>query len=452
MILQFSNVEYLDPDVAKFYAWITSIGNDVISTDIAELSDKCGVKQDVIINNDKIQELLRLKNNPQSSKTFRTPLSDWRQIPFFIDDDERPISATNAWLRHVSKRGSPKTWRTYAYDLYDFFQYLEWKKVVWQKVDDNILVSYRLRQETTDSNHKKKHKGDRRVSRNTIQARLLTVGRFYKYAAQYGFLKSNPLTYEIVKTRRPDDAVFLAHVNTTREREIPVAAYDRVAVRNVTKWLPHETVWRWINSIDNKRDKLIAKLLYQTGMRREEIILWEVGDIPDVRTLTNAESSDRVKLSIRGKGGKGRTIRISAKTFLTLRRWIDVDREKILKKCGLNRTDDHGFVWISVRDGHPLQAITLNHIFERISTACGITITPHMLRHSFAMERRADLYESKIPNPEKVLQEALGHSSVVTTITAYGHISPEWETKEADSNADLLKKLSFEDKDDGEDT
>lgn len=451
MILQFTNVEYLDPDVAKFYAWITSIGGEAIPTDVAGLSSKCGVKQEVIINNGEIQELLRLKNNLQPPNTFRTPLSDWKQIPFFIDSDERPISAANAWLRHVSKRGSPKTWRTYAYDLYDFFQYLEWKKVDWQKVDDNTLTSYRLRQETTDSNHKKKHEGDRRVSRNTIQARILTVGRFYKYAAQYGFLKSNPLTYETVKTRSPDDAVFLAHVNTTREREIPTAAYDHVAVGNVAKWLPHEIVWKWISSIKNKRNKLIAKLLYQTGMRREEIVLWKVDDIPDVRILTNSESSDWVELSIRGKGGKRRTIRISAKNFLSLRRWIDVDRERILKKCGINKDDDHGFVWISLRDGHPLQAITLNHIFERISRACGITITPHMLRHSYAMEKRADLYESKIPNPEKILQEALGHSSVVTTITAYGHVSPEWEAKEADSNADLLKKLGFEDKEDDED-
>ena len=158
MILQFSSVEYLDPDVAKFYAWLSSVSNNVLPSDITELSSKCGVKQEAIINNSKIQELLRLKKSPHSSKSFRTPLRDWQQIPFLIDSDEQPMTAANAWLRHISKRGSPKTWRTYAYDLYDFLQYLEWKKVDWQKVDDTILLSYRLRQETTDSNHKKKHK------------------------------------------------------------------------------------------------------------------------------------------------------------------------------------------------------------------------------------------------------------------------------------------------------
>lgn len=451
MILQFNSLEYLDPDVAKFYAWITSACAGEIPSDLSELSSRCGVKQEVIINNSKIQELLRLKNNSQPSKSFRTPLSDWKQIPFLIDRDERPVSAANAWLRHISKKGSPKTWRTYAYDLYDFFQYLEWKNVDWQKADDNTLLSYRLRQETTDSKHKKKHRGDRRVSKNTIQARILTVGRFYKYAARYGFLKRNPLTYQTVESHRPTDTVFLAHVKTSREREIPVAAYDSVSSGEVIKWLPHETVWTWINSINNKRDKLIARLLYQTGMRREEIIIWRVDDIPQLSTLPEEAASNKVKLSIRGKGGKNRTVEISLNNFLRLRRWIDVDREKILRKCGINKEDDHGFVWISIRDGRPLQPVTLNHTFQRISRACGITVTPHMLRHSFAMEKRAALYEAQVPNPEKKLQEALGHSSVVTTMTAYGHIPPEWEAREADSNAALLRRLGFEDKDDAPD-
>ena len=451
MILQFSSVEYFDPDVAKFYAWITSIGDNEIPSNLAELSSRCGVDQEVIINNSRIQELLRLKKSSQPSKSFRTPLSDWEQIPFFIDSDERPVSAANAWLRHISKKGSPKTWRTYAYHLYDFFQYLEWKKVDWQNVDDSTLLSYRLRQETTDSNHKKKHRGDRRVSKNTIQARIITVGRFYKYAARYGFLKRNPLTYQTVQSRRPTDNVFLAHISTTREREIPVAAYDGASGSGVLRWLPHETVWTWINSIDNKRDKLIARLLYQTGMRREEIVLWKVDDIPQTPTLPEGGSSNGVQISIRGKGGKKRIVTISRNNFLRLRRWIDVDREKVLKKCGIYKKDDHGFVWISIRDGHPLQPVTLNHTFHRISRACGITVTPHMLRHSFAMEKRAVLYESRIPNPEKKLQAILGHSSVVTTMMVYGHIPPEWEAKEADSNAALLGRLSFEGKDDDPD-
>lgn len=446
MILQLGNRDYQDPELAKFAAWLAVNCGGPIPDDVAELSDRSGVSEDVLRNNGKIQELLQERESPRSID-FRNPLGDWYQVPFLIDRDEKPVSAANAWLRHIAMRGSPKTWRTYAYALFDFFQYLEWKNLEWQKVDNDTLTSYRLHQETTDSLHKKEHAGDRRVSRSTIQLRLLTVGRFYKYATSRGYIEKNPLTYETIQFRLPTNVNFLAHLNRTQEKEIPAAAYSRVPKNVRPKWLPHESVWTWISSIKNERDKLLAKLLYQTGMRREEIILWKVSQIPRAQDVLGDPQRRWVEFPIRGKGGKIRPIKISIKNFLHLRRWLDVDRAKIMKRCGVGRQLDHGFVWVSYRDGHPLQAVTLNHIFQRISEGCGIEITPHMLRHSFAMRKRADLHDDGVPNPEKVLQVLLGHSSVTTTITFYGHISPQDEAEEADSNAGFLTALSSDDAD-----
>lgn len=441
MILQFVKIDYLDLEPAKFSVWLMGIGDEPLPADMAELASRSGVSEEALRNNSKIHELLRERSDPKLKIDFRTPLSDWYQIPFLIDRNEKPVGVANAWLRHISRRGSPKTLRTYAYALFDFFQYLESRNIVWQKADDDTLFSYRLHQETTDSSHKKKHKGNRRVLRSTIQMRLLTAGRFYKYATSHGYVEKNPLTYEVIQYRRPIYADFLAHLGRTQEKEIPVAAYSRVSKSGPAKWLSHETIWNWINSIKNERDRLIVKLLYQTGMRREEIILWRVDNIPRAKDVLEDPQRRWVEFSIRGKGGKIRSIRISIKNFLRLRRWMEFDREKIVRRFGIGKEQDHGFVWVSSRDGHPLQAVTLNHIFQRISERCGIVITPHMLRHSFAMRKRADLYEDGVLNPEKVLQAILGHSSVTTTMTIYGHISPQDEAEEAESNADLLAAL-----------
>ncbi len=441
MIIQFSSIDYQDVDLARFSAWLTSVGSESIPMDIAELSRSSGLTEETLRNTSKIQELLHNSKNLTPSKIFRTPLSDWYQVPFIIGQNERPVTAANAWIRDISKRGSPKTWRTYAYALFDYFQYLEANNIDWQEVDDNTLLSYRLYQETTDSTHKKKRWGSRRVAKTTIQMRIITVARFYKYAALEGYIEKNPLKYETVRYRRPSKANLLAHLNNSQEKEIPITAYKRVPKNKSVKWLTHETVWRWISSINNGRDRLIAKLLYQTGMRREEIILWKVSDIPEIENLANDPSRNWVSFPIRGKGGKTRLITISAKNFLHIRHWIDIEREKILKKCGINKSQDHGFVWVATRDGHPLQPISLNHIFQRISKRCGITITPHMLRHSFAVGKRGDLYEDGVPNVEKVLQVALGHSSVVTTIDFYGDIPPKYEAKEAESNAEQINEL-----------
>jgi integrase len=61
------------------------------------------------------------------------------------------------------------------------------------------------------------------------------------------------------------------------------------------------------------------------------------------------------------------------------------------------------------------------------------------------VEKRADLYEDGVANPEKALQSMLGHSNVTTTMTFYGHVSPQDEAQEADSNAAFIKKLTRED-------
>ena len=442
MILQFCNVSLLDLDVAKLSAYLLEADAGAIVEDIVELSRRSGVSEDALKSNVAVKRLLASWKTPSSTKRFRTPLSDWHEIPFLLDDNEQPVTAANAWLRHISKRGSPKTWRTYEYALFDFFQYLEANEITWQNADDDTLFSYRLYQETTDSIHKKKQNGTRKVSRGTIQARILIAGRFYQYATLHGYIKTNPITFTKIEYRRPIQSDFLGHLGGIREKELPIAAYTQVPKTKTVRALPHETVWTWISSIENERDRLIAKLLYQTGMRREEIILWQLSDIPKVNLKNNDSTQGWTEFEIRGKGGKNRLIRISDSLFLRLREWIDLVRPKILAKAGIRTEEDHGFVWIAQTDGHPLQPVTLNHIFDKISERSEINITPHMLRHSFSKEKRTELYEDGIPNPEKVLQVLLGHSSVVTTMSIYGHISPQEESREAESNAELLLKLT----------
>ncbi len=377
--------------------------------------------------------------NSSEGTPVRNPLTDRDEVPFLLDSEEKPVSAANAWFRYLWKRFSPKTVRTYAYSLFDFFQYLEAQKVFWKEINDDTLFAYRRCQELSNSAHKKRHNGTRKLARNTIQLRIITVGKFYVYATKYGYLGKNPLSLETVQWRRPMDADFLAHLGGAREKEVPIAAYKYTSKPGPVRSLPHENVWEWITSIRNDRDRLIATLLYQTGMRREEIVLWQVSDIPKSAGESGADSG--VSFEILGKGGKKRLIRISPGNFHQLRYWLDFSRPRILKRCGLSESQDHGFVWISLRDGHPIQAITLNHNFTRVSDRCGINITPHVFRHSFSMQKRKQLHEDGIANPEKILQADLGHSSVVTTMSMYGDISIEDEAREADSNAALLKKL-----------
>lgn len=442
MIIQFSHTDFLDLDLARLSAWLTH-SNTPQSDETTDILDSAGFSHERISKNPRITQFVSAWKNSSSGLAARNPLTDCQEIPFLLDAEEKPVSAANAWFRYLWKRYSPKTVRTYAYSLFDFFQYLEAQQIGWKEADDDTLFSYRRCQELLNSAHKKRHNGSRRLARNTIQLRVLTVGKFYRYAADYGYIEKNPLTLENVQWRRPIDTNFLAHLGREHIREVPIVAYRYSLKAPPIRSLPHEKVWEWIMSIKNDRDRLMATLLYQTGMRREELVLWRVSDIPESRTR-DADTDLGVQFEIQGKGSKKRLVRISPGNFNQLRYWLDFSRPRILTRCGLPKSLDHGFVWIAQRNGHPLQAITLNHIFTRISARCGIRITPHMLRHSFAMQKRMELHEDGIANPEKVLQVALGHSSLVTTISTYGDISVQEQVREAESNAALLTKLATE--------
>ncbi len=437
MIIQFAHIAFSDLTLAKL-SLLLSDSRPMDFDDDTKIADAIGINSNELVENKEMVELLSAWRGLPLGKSFRTPLADWDEVPFLLDGEEKPMSVANAWLRQVAKTRSPKTLRTYAYALFDFFQYIESLGIGWEDVTDDVLLAYRRCQETIQSTHKKKHKGTRRLARTTIQLRILTVAKFYKYAMKTGHIKADQLTFEVVQIVRPSDTNFLAHLGRRQEREMPIAAYRYSSGRSQPKSLTHEKVWPWIISITNDRDRLIALLLYQTGMRREEIVLWRVNEIPKQPC---EDKASWVQFKIRGKGGKNRLIRVSPGIFAQLRHWLDFARPRILKRRGITESEDHGFVWISERDGHPLQPITLNHMFTDISERCGTDVTPHVLRHSFAMEKRTELHEDGIANPEKILQIALGHSNVATTMSIYGDISPQEEAREADLNALLLSKL-----------
>lgn len=438
MIIQFSHVAFSDPHVSKL-SLLLSECVPVDFDDNMKIADAIGLRPDELAKNEKMVELIEGWRGLPRRKSFRTPVDDWDEVPFLLDADERPMSVVNLWLRYVAKRSSPKTVKTYAYALFDFFQFTESRGIQWEGVTDDVLFSYRRCQETMQSTHKKKHKGTRHLDRKTIQLRIIAVAEFYKYAIKNSYIDRNQLTFERVAVVRPAESNFFAHLGRKREVEKPIASYRYTSRNSQPKSLVHDKVWQWITSIADDRNRLIALLLYQTGMRREEIVLWRVNDIPKQDSGDNASW---VEFKIRGKGSKKRQIRVSPGIFTQLRHWLDTTRPRILKKHGISEDEDHGFVWVCHRDGHPLQTVTLNHIFTDVSERCGTDVTPHVLRHSFALAKRTELHEDQIANPEKVLQVALGHSSIVTTMMLYGDISPQEEGREADLNARLLSKLA----------
>jgi integrase/recombinase XerD len=143
------------------------------------------------------------------------------------------------------------------------------------------------------------------------------------------------------------------------------------------------------------RDKAMLELLYATGIRVSELISLDIGDV-------NLQMG---YIRCMGKAGKERMIPLGSMAARCLDAYVSEMRQKLLKHP------------------EPLEALFIGHLGTRMTrqgfwkimkhyaqdTQIMKSITPHILRHSFAahlLENGADL---------RSVQEMLGHADISTT-------------------------------------
>lgn len=141
------------------------------------------------------------------------------------------------------------------------------------------------------------------------------------------------------------------------------------------------------------RDKAMLELVYATGIRVTELISLNMGDI-DLE-------SGYIKCASKGKE---RVIPIGTLAVSALKDYVDKSRTILLK----DENDQALFVNVN---GHRLTRQGFWKIIKQYKTQANIDvdITPHTLRHSFAvhlLENGAEL---------RAIQEMLGHSDISST-------------------------------------
>jgi len=148
-------------------------------------------------------------------------------------------------------------------------------------------------------------------------------------------------------------------------------------------------------------DQAILELAYASGLRLSELKNLRLEQL----------HLDAGFINVIGKGNKERVVPVGKKAVEALNRFIEVGRPKLVTP----KSPANVFL---TRRGTPFAAVTLwLHIKNRVRRAgVGRSLTPHMLRHSFAthlLEHGADL---------RVIQELLGHASISTT-EIYTHVT-----------------------------
>lgn len=325
--------------------------------------------------------------------------------PFILDSAMRWLVAVNHFLRDVAvidgKTASRHTWRAYAYHLLDFLNFCERIGRDWGEVIEIHLAEYRNALLTTPSPLTKRH-----LTRETINGRLGTVCLFYKFALGNGYAARLPFSYKEVRVGRNRDEDMFAHL---REKSGKVEA-NRLMLRTYDAELelpPNKEVKRYIDSFAGWRDKVMALTMWLTGIRREEVCNLTVHALPE-NPYSLAGNSYKVR--IYGKGGKWRSVYFPLFLLRSINRYVELERNPRIRR---NKVDTDR-IWVG-DNGCPILPPSVDKAFATNAVRCGVKVTPHDLRRSYATNRIIYLEDHDIPGALKIVQYELGHAHRSTT-------------------------------------
>jgi site-specific recombinase XerD len=172
-----------------------------------------------------------------------------------------------------------------------------------------------------------------------------------------------------------------------------------VRSRLAERILPEAGIHRMLNLESNERNRAVLTLLYASGVRVSELcgLRWQ-----DVQA-----NGDSGQVTVFGKGGKTRAIRLPASVWKLL--------------AGLRGSDSDGGqpVFRSRKKGGALTPVGVLRIVRQAARRAGfdLAVSPHWLRHahaSHALDRGAPIH---------LVQATLGHASITTT-GRYLHARP----------------------------
>ncbi len=261
---------------------------------------------------------------------------------------------------------------------------------------------------------------ERGLSKNTLSAYRADLSKYRDFLEQNG--------YSELKITRSQLEEFLLWLN---EQNLKAASSARIlaAVRGYQKYLLLENLRTDDPSQQVKSPKLPKRLPKALTQTQVMSLLAASGPEPDDETADSLRLRNRAILElmyssgcrvsevaqldldemvsggwvrIRGKGSKERLVPVGSFAQRAIDAYLVRSRPLLSSKGG-------GPALFLNQRGSRLSRQSIWEIIQSAGQACGLSVSPHSLRHSFAthlIEGGADV---------RVVQELLGHASVATT-------------------------------------
>lgn len=331
-----------------------------------------------------------------------TSLDDKQEAVSLAGLQDSPLLVYHeAFIRYIEieKRFAANTVLSYSNDLTQFINFVD-SQLVGQLI--SRLVKSNIQAQTASESHQLNiklikhthirswvvHLMEEKITARSINRKLSCLKTFFKFLQKREIITLNPM----LKVTSPKIAKRLP--TTVSETKMDNLLDDI----------------EWGNSFEDIRDKTIVEILYNTGLRRSELVNLKISQI----------DFSRNRIKVIGKGNKERLIPIGKKLADTIQNYISRDAMHRVSHEDAMDSISHGDAINRVSTLFDLSAQKMYYIVKK---RLGLVTTqekrsPHVLRHSFAThlsENGADL---------NAIKELLGHSNLSAT-QIYIHNSAE---------------------------
>lgn len=372
--------------------------------------------------------MIKYDNFEYFNKYLSKIISTDSTVFIFFDDNMKVFSQLNDFI--ISKIFYENSWRsqntikTNSQHLLEFFIYIESNNLNWKEITHQHLNQWR-------DNIKDCGLSGKKLSNNTVNQKIDVISSFYLWAKIENIISFSPFQ---IMSRQLNIKSSFNQKNTIVNKNILVCKLPRD--KPIVKIPTLEELKLFFLQKMPIETKIMALLLYDTGLRREEIYSLDLNAFTNANIFENFVEIYLDNENMKTKLKKNRKIIMSfnlyelVKDFLGSKTYKENSAKFILKN---NITPSRLFI---TRQGNYYSGDTLNKSFKYICKKVfndEFKITPHILRHSFATHNLVYNLDKFNGSEERMLSwisNRLGHASVSITREHYIHFINDLKIKE----------------------
>lgn len=330
-----------------------------------------------------------------------------------LGEDGSPIGPVERFLAYLSDiERSPNTVKAYAHDLKDYWSFLAARDLDWREVrleDVGEFVAWlRLAPPARDGRVAMLPSAPTHVGAATVNRKLSAVAAFYVHQARNGESVGELLT-TWAPSGRGGWKPFLHHVSKGRPHQRRLVGVK--AAKKLPRVLTVVEMQAILDGCMRLRDRFLWAPLCETGMRVGEALGLRHEDIDPAACQVSVIPRPNAN-GARVKSGRPRVIPVRPAAVRLYADYLHTEYGDL----------DSDYVFVNLFAQQRGEAWSYPAVYDlvlRLRRQTGIDFDPHWMRHTAATRWLRDGV------PVEVVAQLLGHASVATTMSIYGHLSVE---------------------------